>query len=70
MPVKVIGGGIMDIFNIIAGTASILSLFISVFVASKVIKISQNINLGDSNKIGKQRVKGNENTVAGRDITK
>lgn len=31
----------MDIFNVIAGISSILGLAVSLFVATKVIKISQ-----------------------------
>lgn len=39
----------MDIFNIIAGACSIVSLFLSIFVASKVVKLcnSNNHNMGE-----------------------
>lgn len=51
----------MDLFNIIAGLASILSFLVSIFVASKVIKIDNSIQ---SNQI----IKGSGNKQAGRDI--
>lgn len=44
-------------FNIISGICSILSFLISLFVASKVINISNSIN-----------VKGNKNITTGGDI--
>lgn len=55
----------MDLFNIIAGVCSIISLFISIFVASKVIKISNNFQ---SNSSRKQIVLGKDNKTAGNDI--
>lgn len=64
----------MDLFNIIAGGASILSLLISVFAISKVYKIEKNINISvdksveknqSQNKI-KQSIKGNNNIQSGR----
>lgn len=57
----------MDLFNIIAGTASIISLFISLFVASKVININNNVNMDSSKKVN-QRVKGDGNTVSAGDV--
>lgn len=41
----------MDVFNLIAGCASILSLLISIFVATSVINIRNNIHFGDTNKV-------------------
>lgn len=58
----------MDLFNIIAGVASITSLVVSLFVASKVIKISNTINVGSNNKDlqkTSQKIKGNANTQIG-----
>lgn len=49
----------MDLFNIVVGCATILSFFISIFVASSVIKIKNSINIGDTNKI-KNSIKNNE----------
>lgn len=63
----------MDIFNIICGVCSIVGLLVSIFTVSKVIKISQNLNIG--NKDGNSKVvnKGKGNTYcgpyAGRDYT-
>lgn len=37
----------MDIFNIICGVCSVLGLLVSLFTASKVVKISQTINCGN-----------------------
>lgn len=55
----------MQTFNIIAGVSSIISLLISIFVASKVVTISQEIN---SNNKNKQKIKGNKNKMSGGDI--
>ena len=49
-----------EILGIIGSICSIISLFIALFIASSVIKII-NIQGGSSN------IKGNENTVIGRD---
>lgn len=62
----------MDIFNIVAGGASILSLLISIFVANKVIKINNSISNNESVK-SKQSVKAKSITQSeikqsGRDI--
>ncbi len=40
----------MDLFNIISGVCSIIGLAVSLFTAGKVIKISQNINIGNNSK--------------------
>lgn len=58
----------MTWFNIIAGICSIFSLLITLFIANKVIKITNNINIDKSNKAGKQTAIGKDNNVAGRDI--
>ena len=50
---------IMEAFQLIAAICSIVSLFISIFVASKVITIGNKIN-----------VKGDGNTTIGRDYKK
>ena len=67
----------MDIFNIIAGSASILSLLISLFVANKVISINNqvknilNLDVSQGNTTSelnvKQTVKGSGNIQSGRD---
>lgn len=57
----------MTWFNIIAGICSILSLLTTIFIANKVIKITNEINI-DNNKGGKQTTLGKNNNVAGRDI--
>lgn len=48
--------------NTIGSIASILSLIVSFFVISKVIKIDKSINNSTDTKI-----KGNKNIVSGRD---
>jgi len=58
----------MELFNIIAGVASIASLGVSLFVASKVIKIKNTINFGSNNNDSQktsQTIKGNSNTQIG-----
>jgi len=55
----------MDIFNIVAGSASILGLLIAIFVANKVTKIDNKINVkGDNNKIVSQNNKQGDNNVS------
>ena len=49
----------MDIFNLIAGICSILGFLISILVANKVYKITQNIK--NSNNMINSPVNGNEN---------
>lgn len=39
----------MEIFNIICGVCSIVGLLVSLFTASKVIKISKTFNCGNGN---------------------
>jgi len=58
----------MEIFNIIAGIASILSLLISLCVFNKVTKIEQNLTIDSSVKVGKQTGIGTGNKIAGRDV--
>lgn len=40
----------MGLFNIISGVCSIVGLLVSLFTASKVIKISHNLNIGNNSK--------------------
>ena len=54
----------MEIFNIVSGICSILGLIVSLFVASNVIKISENINIkGDNNKALNQLNKSGDNNA-------
>lgn len=55
----------MEIFEIIVGSSSILSFLVSLFVANKVIKISNNIKV--KNKGSMAKIKGNGNISSGRD---
>ncbi|WP_026894723.1 hypothetical protein [Clostridiisalibacter paucivorans] len=55
-------------FNIVSGISSILSLLISIFLANKVIKLSNKIKIDNSVKTGKQVSIGKNNNMAGRDI--
>ena len=48
----------MELFSIISGICSIFSLIVSLFVASKVIKISNQVEAS-----------GNSSLAAGRDIS-
>ena len=63
----------MDVFNIISGVCSIVGLLVSLFTASKVVKITQNINYGNKDDHSKVVNKGKDNTYngpyAGRDYT-
>lgn len=52
----------METFNVIAGACSILSLLVSLFVASKVYKI------GSISTVGSQSALGTSNKLAGRDV--
>lgn len=61
----------MDIFNIICGVCSIIGLLVSIFTATKVVKISKTFNCNNKSenfkstiRIGKGTVSG---SVAGRD---
>jgi len=64
----------MDIFNILSGSASIISLIISLIVLNKVTKIETNIKIDDHsrnimnshNRIS-QKATGENITQAGRD---
>ena len=53
----------MEIFNIIAGVCSILGLIVSLFVASKVIKINETINIKGDNKALNQLNKSGDNNA-------
>lgn len=63
----------MDIFNIICGVCSIVGLLVSLFTAGKVIKISQNLNVGNKDIHSKVVNKSKDNTYhgpyVGRDYT-
>ncbi len=50
-----------DSFILITGLSSVISLIISVFVASKVIKIDKSVNIKNQ----KITVSGNDNKTAG-----
>lgn len=61
----------MDVFNIICGVCSIVGLFVSIFTASQVIKITKNFNCNNRDDHSRVINKGNGNTYhgsyAGRD---
>lgn len=61
----------MDVFNIFCGACSVAGLLVSVFTASKVVKISQTMNCGNKDDHSKVVSKGSGNTYngsyAGRD---
>lgn len=62
----------MDIFNIICGVCSIMGLAVSLFTAGNVIKITQNLKIGNKDDHSKVVNKGKGNTYhgsyAGRDL--
>lgn len=62
-----------NIFNVVCGVCSIAGLLVSLFTASKVIKITQNINSGNVDDHSKVVNEGTGNTYngpyAGRDYT-
>ena len=62
----------MDIFNVICGVCSIIGLLVSLFTASKVIKISQTVNCNNADDHSNIINKGKSNTYngsfVGRDI--
>lgn len=55
----------MDMFNIICGVCSIAGLLVSIFTASKVIKITQTINSDNKDDHSKVVNKGSRNTYHG-----
>lgn len=55
----------VDVFNIICGVCSIAGLLVSVFTASKVVKIMQTINCGNNDDHSKVVNKGSRNTYNG-----
>lgn len=55
----------MDIFNVICGVCSIVGLAVSLFTASKVVKISQNLNVGNRDGHSKVVNQGKGNTYNG-----
>lgn len=58
----------MEMFNIICGVCSIAGLLVSIFTASKVIKITQTINSDDHSKVVNKNVKSSfGDSYAGRD---
>ncbi len=58
----------MDIFNVICGVCSIAGLLVSVFTASRVIKISNTFNYKNDSGNSKIKIKGSEvkDSVIGR----
>ena len=62
----------MDLFNIICGVCSIAGLLVSVFTASKVVKINQTIHSGNyddhSNVVNEEKNNTHIGPYAGRDI--
>lgn len=61
----------MDVFNIICGICSIVGLFVSIFTASQVIKITKNFNCNNRDDHSSVINKGNGNnyhsSYVGRD---
>jgi hypothetical protein len=58
----------MEIFNIVAGLASIVSLILSIFAIKKVFQLKNILNLDSVVKGNKQVIRGSRNRQAGRDI--
>ncbi len=55
----------MDLFNIICGVCSIAGLLVSIFTASKVVKITQTFNRGNVDDHSNVVNKGSRNTYNG-----
>lgn len=55
----------MEVFNIICGVCSIVGVLVSVFMASKVIKISQTLNCGNNDDRSKNSAKVSKSTIHG-----
>ncbi len=55
----------MDIFNVICGGCSIAGLLVSVFTASKVVKISKTFNCDNKDDHSKVVNNGSRNTYNG-----
>lgn len=55
----------MEMFNIICGICSIVGLLVSIFTASKVIKITQRLNSDNKDDHSKVVNKGRGNTYSG-----
>ncbi|UTN05458.1 hypothetical protein L0669_05980 [Flavobacterium bizetiae] len=57
----------MEILNIIAAVATILSFILSLLVYTKVSKIDKSINVKKIKKGKKNVIKGKDNVLSGRD---
>lgn len=55
----------MELFTIVSGICSIVGLLVSLFTASKVIKISNNYHYGNTDDHSKVINKGDGNTYNG-----
>lgn len=55
----------MDIFNIFCGVCSVAGLLVSIFTASKVIKISQSMNCNNRDDSSKVINKSKNSTYSG-----
>lgn len=55
----------MDTFNIICGVCSIVGLLVSIFTASKVVKITQTLNSGNKDDHSKTGNKISHTTIQG-----
>lgn len=55
----------MDLFNIICGVCSIVGLLVSLFTAGKVMKITQNLNIGNRDDHSKVINKNSKSTFCG-----
>lgn len=55
----------MNLFNIICGVCSIVGLLVSLFTADKVMKITQNLNIGNKDDHSKVINKNSRSTFHG-----
>jgi hypothetical protein len=58
----------LNVFNIVAGSASILSLLFSLLALKQVHNIKTKISFDTHDGANKQTQKGNRNIQAGRDV--
>lgn len=59
----------MEIFNVVSGVCSIVGLAVSLFTVSKVVKISQNLNVKNRDDYSKMINKSSRNTYSGTVIS-
>ena len=60
----------METLNLIGGICSILGLFVTIFLTSKVISIKNSFKDSSSNNVKQEKNKVKKGNIVGRDINK